>query len=147
MQTQYKIYSIRLAQQSFFFSERYVLKIVAVLGQCCSFVRQYQHMATLILIVLWGVLNMSQAVAEEEQYGRYRAIVLHDGIASGNSGHLIPTVFIIDSKEGHMWTLDQNTKLYAPNSRFSLGTVLTYQGQVRPGKKMGEIVEQAATLQ
>ena len=49
------------------------------------------------------------------------------------------------TSEGHMWTLDQKTKLHKPNSDFTLGTVLTYQGQVRPGKKMGDIVEQAPT--
>ncbi len=103
------------------------------------------RLVRMIICTILGVLSVTPAIAEE-QYGRYRAIVLHDGGQSTQSGNLIPKVFIMDSQEGHMWVLDQNTKLNNPNGHFSLGTVLTYQGQVRPGKKMGEIVEQAATL-
>ncbi|BCG63949.1 MAG: hypothetical protein methR_P1701 [Methyloprofundus sp.] len=103
------------------------------------------RLVQIITCTILGTLFVAPVIAEE-QYGRYRAIVLHDGGQSTKSGNLIPKVFIMDSQEGHMWVLDQNTKLNNPNGHFSLGTVLTYQGQVRPGKKMGEIVEQAATL-
>ncbi len=42
-----------------------------------------------------------------------------------------------------MWILEHKTKLAGAKGEFALGTVLTYQGHLRPGKKMGEIVEQA----
>ncbi|SMG65008.1 hypothetical protein BMETH_29491155472, partial [methanotrophic bacterial endosymbiont of Bathymodiolus sp.] len=48
------------------------------------------------------------------EYGRYRAIVLNEGGQSSNSGSVVPRVFIMDSKERHMWTLDQKTKLHNP---------------------------------
>ncbi len=88
---------------------------------------------------------MPHHVLADEEYGRYRAIVLHEGGQTNSSGSVVPRVFVIDSKEGHMWTLDQKTKLHNLKNDFTLGTVLTYQGKVRPGKKMGDIVEQAPT--
>lgn len=100
------------------------------------------HGRQLIFIVLSIFLTTSYAVADEE-YGRYRATVLNEGGQTGQAGKLTPKVFIIDSKEGHMWILEQNARLHGPKGDFSLGTVLTYQGRVRPGKKMGDIVDQA----
>lgn len=100
-------------------------------------VRGTRSIVTLLLVVLMVV----PAVADE--YGRYRAIVLHEGGRSGQSGSFLPKVFIIDSREGHMWTWEQKTKLQDPKGSFALGSVLTYQGRVHPGEKMGEIIEQA----
>lgn len=97
-----------------------------------------------LLIIITILLSAQPASADEEE-GRYRAIVLNEGGHSKLSSSMVPRVFIIDSKEGHMWTLDQKTKLHDAKNDFSLGTILTYQGQVRPGKKMGDIVEQAST--
>ena len=94
-------------------------------------------------LLLLSVLLVVRPATADEEYGRYRAIVLNESGQVSSSGSVVPRVFIIDSKEGHMWTLDQKTKLHNLKSGFTLGTVLTYQGQVRPGKKMGEIVEQA----
>lgn len=99
----------------------------------------------LYLLIYISALLITQPVSADEEYGRYRAIVLNEGGRSKLSSSVIPRVFIIDSKEGHMWTLDQKTKLPDPKIDFSLGTILTYQGRVRPGKKMGDIVDQAPT--
>lgn len=93
--------------------------------------------------ILLSVFLVTSPVMAAEENGRYRASVLHEGGQIGQSGKLVPKVFIIDSKEGHMWILEQNTRLYDPTGNFSLGTVITYQGRVRPGKKMGDIVDQA----
>ena len=97
------------------------------------------------LFVILSLLLMVKPVTAEE-YGRYRAIVLHEAGRSGQSGSLLPKVFVIDSKEGHMWILEQKTKIHDAKGDFALGSILTYQGRVRPGKKMGEIVEQAASF-
>ncbi len=86
---------------------------------------------------------MTLAVHADDGNNRYQAIVLHEGGQGNQFGKLLPKVFIIDSREGHMWILDHNTKLHKPKGDFALGSVLTYQGRVRPGRKMGEVVEQA----
>ncbi|RLA24530.1 MAG: hypothetical protein DRQ62_04905 [Gammaproteobacteria bacterium] len=104
-----------------------------------------QLILTLAFLLFLSALLLSHPASAEEDYGRYRAIVLEEGGKPNSSGSVVPRVFIIDSKEGHMWTLDQKAKLHDLKGTFTLGTILTYQGQVRPGKKMGDIVEQAAT--
>ena len=94
-------------------------------------------------VILSVFLTTLPAVADEEN-NRYQAVVLHEGGQGNQFGKLLPKVFIIDSKDGHMWILDHNTKLHNPKKGgFALGSVLTYQGRVRPGKKMGEVIEQA----
>ncbi|WP_428352997.1 hypothetical protein [Methyloprofundus sp.] len=109
-----------------------------------SYVFKQHLIRTRPLLLFLSALLLSHPVLAEEDYGRYRAIVLDEGGNTNSSGSVVPRVFIIDSKEGHMWTLDQKTKLHGVKGEFTLGTILTYQGQVRPGKKMGDIVEQAA---
>lgn len=105
-----------------------------------------QHSIRLVqyfFVVLSVFLTTLPAVADEDN-NRYQAVVLHEGGQGNQFGKLLPKVFIIDSRDGHMWILDHNTKLRNPKKGgFALGSVLTYQGRVRPGKKMGEVVEQA----
>ncbi len=104
--------------------------------------RPYAIARKLFMSALLALLLVPPVLADDD--GRYRAVVLHEGGQSGQSGSLTPKVFVIDSRDGHMWILEQNTKLHDPEGGFAIGSVLTYQGQVRPGKKMGEIVEQGA---
>ncbi|WP_152555658.1 hypothetical protein [Methylomarinum vadi] len=92
--------------------------------------------------VIGLLLPSANSPVAAEDDGRYRAIVLHEGGRSGQSGSFMPKVFIIDSKDGHMWTWEQKAKLADSKGGFALGTVLTYQGRVRPGKKMGEVIDQ-----
>jgi len=101
-------------------------------------VRFIQH-----FFIIFFVFFMTLPVEANEENDRYQAIVLHEGGQGNQFGKLLPKVFIIDSKDGHMWILEHNTKLHDTSGSFSLGSVLTYQGRVRPGKKMGDIVEQA----
>jgi hypothetical protein len=77
-----------------------------------------------------------------ETDGRYQAIALHEGSRSSQSGALSSKVFILDSRDGHMWTWEENSRLPGANARLLFGTVLTYQGQLKPGAKMGEVVDQ-----
>ncbi|NOQ13047.1 MAG: hypothetical protein GQ583_01020 [Methyloprofundus sp.] len=99
--------------------------------------------AQCVFVILSTFLMTLSAVAGEDN-NRYQATVLHEGGQGNQFGKLLPKVFIIDSKDGHMWILDHNSKLHNPKKgSFALGSVLTYQGRVRPGKKMGEVIEQA----
>lgn len=94
-------------------------------------------------ILLFALFLQSFSTLAGDEPGRYQATVLHEGAQGGKSAKLIPKVFIMDTKDGHMWVLEQNTKLHKPKGEFAIGTVLIYQGRVRPGKKMGEIIEEA----
>jgi hypothetical protein len=105
-------------------------------------IAQIVRRGVLTAAVLFGTTLSGTTVADED--GRYRAIVLHEGGAMGQSGSFAPKVFIIDSRDGHMWTWEQKSRLHDSKGNFALGTVLIYQGRVRPGGKMGEVVDQAA---
>jgi len=98
--------------------------------------------AVLCSLALLSALLFTSASARAED-GRYRAVVLEEGAKSGGTGSFFPKVFIIDSREGHMWTWQQKTKVRDAEGRFGFGSILTYQGKVREGKKMGEVIEQA----
>jgi hypothetical protein len=90
--------------------------------------------------LLLTLATTGQVLAEE---GRYRAIVLHEGGLSGESGSFSPKVFIVDSRDGHMWTWEQNARTLKQKGKAFFGTAITYQGQLRPGKHMGELIEQS----
>ena len=80
------------------------------------------------------------AMAGEE--GRYRAIVLQEGGASNNSATLAPKVFIMDTRDGHMWTWEQNSRITTPRGGLTFGNALIYQGRVKPGERPGDVVLQ-----
>ncbi len=64
--------------------------------------------------------------------GRYQIITLSDG------GGLGPEkVVILDTIAGHLWTWTESPA----GGGSSGGRFLIYQGQVRPGTKMGEIID------
>lgn len=90
-------------------------------------------------ILFLPALSMPSAALADED-GRYRAIVLQEGGTSVGGGSLTPRVFLIDSQDGHMWILERNTPLSGRNALF--GTILTYQGKLKPGSRVGEIIYQ-----
>jgi len=75
--------------------------------------------------------------------GRYQAVVLHSAGASSGTGSISPKVFILDTREGHMWTWEQNARVKRKKGGLSFGNLLTYQGQLRPGKHPGEVVSES----
>jgi len=81
--------------------------------------------------------------AHAESDGRYRAIVLHEGGSSNQSAVLAPKVFILDSRDGHIWTWEQNSRIRKEQGGMTFGTLLTYQGKLKEGSKTGEIVGQS----
>jgi hypothetical protein len=80
--------------------------------------------------------------AQAEGPGRYQAVALLEGGRTGTSGSLQPWVLILDTVEGHLWTWEENVRLEPPGRAPSFGTALVYQGRVRPGTRIGEVIEQ-----
>jgi hypothetical protein len=74
--------------------------------------------------------------------GRYQAVSLLEGGRTGASGNLQPRVLILDTVEGHLWTWEENVRLEQPGKPPAFGTAIVYQGRVRPGTRIGEVVEQ-----
>lgn len=104
---------------------------------------RYSLRAWVGLLAIWTVFGIVTAPAHAQDNRRYQAVVLLDAGKSAQSGSLHPRVFVLDTRDGHMWTWEEKARVGGgPGTRF--GTVITYQGRVRPGARMGEVVEQAA---
>ena len=83
-----------------------------------------------ILITL-GLLCASGAAGAVSE-GRYQAIPIDPG-----EGYGAEKALILDTVAGHMWIwIESPTVDTDPGGRF-----LIYQGQLVPGKKMGDIIE------
>ena len=83
------------------------------------------------LVVLALLVTLITAVsAPAKEPGRYQAIK----IDIGKRGEY--NIFILDTKDGHMWLLE--TKESRVDGRLSGG--LKYQGRLRPGKNAGEMI-------
>jgi hypothetical protein len=75
---------------------------------------------------------------EAQSPGRYQAILLQPG-----SIRELPNVLILDTVEGHMWLWHQEATS-VPKKQFEpvkVETFINYQGKLRPGKTMGELME------
>jgi len=84
-----------------------------------------------LLAVTLGLAALPSVAASE---GRYQVLPLTD--AAGGIGS--DRVFIIDTVSGHLWTW---TEVPAGNGSTG-GRFLIYQGQVKPGSRIGEMIEQ-----
>jgi len=93
-----------------------------------------------MILLFSGVLVLCGSVAEADDNERYQAFVLQRAGGSSGSVSLMPSVFIIDSRDGHMWIWEKNMPLPGSDANRGFGTLITYQGQVKPGKKIGEII-------
>ena len=91
------------------------------------------------MICLWFTAFTVNATED----GRYQAFVLQEAGGAGGTVTLMPSVFIIDSRDGHMWIWEKNMPLPGPDGKRGFGTLITYQGKVRPGSKVGEIINHA----
>jgi len=86
------------------------------------------------LIVIWLA---SGALAQSE--GRYRAVALPKAGVNENT-----RVFIVDTREGHMWLWTSSPVVsYLPQEggKVAVTEYLTYQGRLRPGEKMGDLID------
>ena len=87
----------------------------------------------------WAVLlgTALTGMASAADPGRYQAIALGgDGPARGGS-----RVLIIDSQDGHVWTWSGNELIVEGGSGRRYGAAFIYQGKLRPGSKIGEIID------
>jgi len=84
-------------------------------------------LATVLASVLVFTTGIQSAAGES---GRYQAIEISVGKKSEYN------IFILDTKDGHMWLLEtKESRLHG-----KLTGDLKYHGQLRPGKKAGEII-------
>ena len=90
--------------------------------------KHYHLLIALVLIILLS-MGISPAMAAS---ARYQAIEISVGKKSEYN------IFILDSKDGHMWILE--TKESRVDGKLSGG--LKYQGRLRPGKNAGEMIFQ-----
>ena len=84
-----------------------------------------------VIVTLGMLINLTTAAATAaKQPGRYQAMEIRPGKKSEY------TIFILDTKDGHMWLLE--TKESRVDGRLTGG--LKYQGKLRPGKNAGEMI-------
>ena len=88
--------------------------------------------SSLAIVVI--LLIATPTLATDSGIGRYTALLI--GGQEGRSS----VVFILDTKEGHVWTWG-----LAVVSMKKVVERITYKGRVRPGKQMGEIIEEIIT--
>jgi hypothetical protein len=86
------------------------------------------------IIIVLAILLIATTVFSQE-VGRYQAVAM-----SKNQSDSGDNIFIIDTKEGYLW----NYRGYAsiPSIGQKGGRDIIYLGKVKPGKKIGDIIEQ-----
>ncbi len=88
-----------------------------------------RQMGVMAAMVSALVISVAVPVIAQES-GRYQAISV------GSDKY--PATFILDTKEGHLWLW--RGKLYQEPYENASYSVM-YQGQIRPGKKIGDTIE------
>jgi hypothetical protein len=86
------------------------------------------------LVIIFVLLIATLTLATDSGIGRYTAILI--GGQEGRSS----AVFILDTKEGHVWTWG-----LAVVSMKKVVERITYKGRVLPGRQMGEVIEEIIT--
>ncbi len=75
------------------------------------------------------LLITNLCIAED---GRYQAFPIPPSLTSGSD-----KVFIIDTNTGDLWTWTESPTI----GEYSGGRYLQYQGRVKPGDKIGEMID------
>ncbi|MGD8372096.1 MAG: hypothetical protein PVI19_11165 [Syntrophobacterales bacterium] len=91
----------------------------------------HKSFAFMVVLALLIILTMAVSTPAKEP-GRYQAME----IDIGKKGEY--TIFILDTRDGHMWIL--GTSKSRVDAKVSGD--LKYQGKLRPGKKVGEVIFQ-----
>ena len=99
-------------------------------------------MRRILCCALLSLLAGTAAADSTPSDGRYQAVVLHTAGAAGGTGSISPKVFILDTRDGHMWTWEQNARVQRKKGGLSFGNILTYQGRLRPGRQAGEVISE-----
>lgn len=94
-------------------------------------------MAKKLALVIVMLLAFSLAAhAAEKDTGRYQAV----NVSTGGQEISLPQVLILDTKEGNLWLWKfWVQKIGQPDMKS--GYSLSFQGKLRPGEKMGEVIE------
>ncbi len=93
--------------------------------------------------ILLASLLLLPALGSAAEDGRYQAVVLHSAGASSTTGSLSPKVFILDTRDGHLWTWEQNARVRRQKGGLSFGNVLTYQGKLKVGSHPGQVISES----
>ncbi|HEX8988377.1 MAG TPA: hypothetical protein VF816_10475, partial [Rhodocyclaceae bacterium] len=88
-------------------------------------------MKKLFLFVAFSFIAATSHGADE--VGRYQVISLPK-----DPNEIGKSVVILDTKEGHLWEWTESPKI----GQIPGGYYLRYQGKVKPGKSIGELIEQ-----
>jgi len=91
-----------------------------------------------LLFSLCLLLSLPTALA---QTGRYQAVVIPEAGRTGQNANLSSRVLILDTVEGHLWSWGENEALYDHSGKPRFGAALIYQGRIKPGTRMGEVIE------
>lgn len=91
--------------------------------------------------LLLSLVLVAAPLAALAEGGRYQAVAIPDASRSAQAANVNPKVLILDTVEGHLWTWGENETVFDSAGRPQLGTALIYQGRVRPGSKMGDVIE------
>ena len=88
-----------------------------------------------VVVMLFSILITPNLFAQE--IGRYQAVAIPRIEGDGKY------VFIIDTKEGHTWSWNEWPTRYKTDGSLMMygARQIIYQGKVRPGKKIGDIIE------
>ena len=89
---------------------------------------------TMLVILFVLLASTITARAGESETGRYQALLI--GGKDGRSS----AIFILDTQEGHIWTWG-----LAVISMNKVMERITYKGKVRPGTKMGDVIDEIVT--
>ena len=84
-------------------------------------------------ILIFSVLVLNLIIGSVSAEQRYQAVPLNPGYEFGTE-----KAFLLDTVAGHMWIWVESPSVGDKNG----GRYLIYQGQLRPGKNVGEIIEQ-----
>jgi hypothetical protein len=74
------------------------------------------------------------SISYADDIGRYQAVDITKSDTSSTDA-----VFIIDTKEGHMWVWKEWPTI---RNVVQGGRIVIYMGKVKPGKKLGDIIDQ-----
>lgn len=86
-------------------------------------------MKSIILVCTCLIISIGVVSAES----RYQAVPLNPGYEFGTE-----KAFLIDTLAGHMWIWVESPSIGEKEG----GRYLIYQGQLEPGKEIGEIIHQ-----
>ena len=100
------------------------------LGSICTFRSFGAGVVKIVFALMLIMIALMQPVLAEQ---RYQAVPLNPGYEFGTE-----KAFLLDTLAGHMWIWVESPSIGDKSG----GRYLIYQGQLQPGKSVGEIIHQ-----